>query len=424
MSGKAFLARIQFKDETGGIVETSLEYLGQSGHILLDKVTTPEGRTHAFEYNPSSLELSAITTSSDPIIDSDDCRVSYQYAAKSFYINPFYLDRACARVVTDKTVTYGATSNHWSYIYPATGDPSHKVTVIEPRGHKREVTFQGYYGLAVWPVGNRLIDETFHFDGSSYTSLTRTETDWANVLVTSVNDPQAADNDFLRLPVVVETRNTLSSGSTAVTRYGAVSGQTALDYDRFGNNYQQEQFDYDGSLLRRTEFQYAHSDLTPDDAVMKQENFTRAITKTEVFDTSTNLVSRETHERFTGPPSTTYTEFGQLKNRRLWNDQTGGEVYSRFADYGHGALGARQLRSGRKWRASTSSRIPMWVPAVDPRRHPVAGGWDLVWPILRTDRSLQVHVDRQLHDGVSLRRRSEARSDSSPGRWRRDSHQL
>jgi hypothetical protein len=104
----------------------------------------------------------------DSIVDDNDLVVEYSYATHEFKINPFFLSNACTRVITQKRLKKpDGTFDIWTYQYPLLTDLTHKVTVTDPRGNKREVTFQGYSTSQpyVWNVGTILRDE--HFEGST-----------------------------------------------------------------------------------------------------------------------------------------------------------------------------------------------------------------------------------------------------------------
>lgn len=299
----------------------------QNGKRLLDKVVTPEGITYDYNYDATTLELNRMVVSTDSTIgDADDLKIDYTYATKQFYMNPLFLSAACARVVTTKRVTlFGGATQTWTYTYPTSGATTHLVTVQEPRGNQRKVTFQGYANISntVWKVGKILQDETFQ--GTSSSLLRRTYT-YDQVLLSSVPDPEANSYDQPRIPVVLSQSTVYpQTGQQADKTYG-----TAANYDRYGNPDFEITENFNGTQLRKVTYTYAHRTGTCSTNTMCNNNFVHAVTQVKLLNSSNAQVSLIDYSYNN---VTSQTAFGLVNTATTWNNETGVSDYVRHFTY-------------------------------------------------------------------------------------------
>ncbi len=296
----------------GQPVNYTYQYITQNGHILLDRSTTPEGRTYKYEYDTATNELIRITVSTDPTIDSSDLVIEYVYATHTFPINPFFLSSACTRVVTQKKVKKSdGTFDVWTYDYPSV--PPHKVTATDPMGNRREVTFQGYSTIDpyVWNVGIILRDESF--EGS--TSLISVDSTYDFKQVSTALDPEASSYDTLKIPVLLTSAKTYSpTGQQTTTSYG-----TAANYDRYGNPDFKIEKNFDGSALRTTQYEYEYRDGDGDDYLMESVNYVRDVSKITVLDSIGQKASEISYQHYNTAGD---LRFGAVQNVLTWDSET------------------------------------------------------------------------------------------------------
>ncbi len=308
----------------GTNVTYTYNVITQNGHKLLRSVTTPQGRTHQYDYDPTTFELTKMTVSTDSTIGSGDIVVDYTYQSKNFYMNPQFLSAACVRAVTQKKLTNTDGSiNTWTYTYPSASSTVHKVSVNDPNGNKREVTFQGYanIGSTVWKVGSILKDESF--DGCC-TSLVTIDKTYDFKQVSNTADAEANLLDSMKIPVVLQTTKTFSqTGQQAVTSYG-----TAANYDRFGNPDFVIEKNFNGTQLRRTEYTYEHRDGDSDDALMTEAHMVSAIASEKVLNGSNVRVSEVTFTRYGNQSD--YKTYGLINNANTWDSVTGTNIRKTF----------------------------------------------------------------------------------------------
>ncbi len=321
-SGSPTLQSFEFPWLNGVHVFYTFEYLTQNGHRLLYKFSTPQGKTYQYDYDPVTNELTKLTISTDPTIDSTDLAVEYTYQTQVFKINPFFLSNACTRVVTQKRVKRSdGNYDVWNYQYPSLQDSVHKVIVMEPRGHKREVTYQGYSDSSpvVWNVGKVLKDETFQYESGIYTSLISQSSSYDFKQLSAALDFEASSYDTLKIPVLLQTTVTYPQTSQQVT----TSFGSALDFDRYGNPDFRSEFNFNGSLLRKTEYEYSHRDGDSDDTLMEGFHFVRALSRSTVFNSTNQRQSDVIYNRYTN--ANDFSSFGQISNILKWNNEnTGG----------------------------------------------------------------------------------------------------
>ena len=164
------------------------------------------------------------------------------------------------------------------------------MIVTEPRGHKREVTFQGYSTSQtnVWNVGRILSDETFHFNGTGYQSLIASQSVYGPKQVSAAADPEAHSYDSVKIPILLQTDTVYpQTGQQSSMLFGTVA-----NYDRYGNPDFREERNFDGSLLRKTVYTYAHRDGDGDDSSLEGNNFIHSVSNMTITDQSGQKVSQ------------------------------------------------------------------------------------------------------------------------------------
>ena len=302
-----------------GVSEYDYSYTVRNGRYLLTKFTTPERRAYRYEYDFSTHELTKMEISTDGNFHSNDLEILYSYASKQFYSNPDFVSKACARVITQKRVRNpNGSYDSYTYTYPSSTATTHLVTVTDPRGHKREITFQGYanVGDTVWKVGTVLNEETFQ---GCCTSLLEDTFTHGFVQLSNTLDPETNSLDTVKLPVLLQKTRTYSeTGQQAVTSYGSAS-----DYDRFGNPSFKIEKNFNGTTLRRTEYEYEHSDGDSDDSNMILNHFVRAVSGVKVVNGANQRVSDVAYVYYN---SVSGRDFGLIKDVFTWDSATGGSI--------------------------------------------------------------------------------------------------
>ena len=155
------------------------------------------------------------------------------------------------------------------------------ATILEPRGHKREVTFQSYSANAddVRPVGTIIKDETFQNNAGIFTSLQSETSNYQSDEISTAPDQEAHNSDTLKSPSpLVERKATPQTGHSSTTTFG--------NYDRFGNVGFKVETAFNGTTIRRTEYQYEHSNGDGDELLFENNNFIHAISDVKVLDAS------------------------------------------------------------------------------------------------------------------------------------------
>jgi YD repeat-containing protein len=317
------LNSIAFFATGGGPANYTYQYITQNGHKLLERSSTPEGRTYKYDYDPATNELVRITVSTDPAINSSDAVVEYTYANHQFPIGSFFLSSACTRVITQKRVRKSdGTFDIWNYVYPTTAP--HIVEATDPKGNKRKVTFQGYSLTEpyVWNVGLILRDESFQ--GTS-TSLVAIDSVYDFKQVSDAWDPEASNLDRLKIPVLLTSTKTYSqTGQQVVTSYG-----TAANYDRYGNPDFRIEKNFDGTTLRTTEYEYEYRDGDGDDALMEEANYVKDVSKVTVRNSAGVITSQVSYEHYNTVPD---VRIGAVQNVLTWDSETGTNIRKTY-DY-------------------------------------------------------------------------------------------
>ena len=316
------LSSISYYGVGAGPFNVTYQYILQNGRNLLQKVTSSMGQTSFYEYDQSTNELIRMKISTDGTVDDNDLIIEYVYTTHQFKINAFFLGSACSRVVTQKKVKkVDGTFDIWTYQYPSVNDSVHKVVVTDPKGNRREVTYQGYSTTEpyVWNVGTILRDE--YFEGT--TSLVSEVSTYDYKVVSNTPDPEASLYDTVKTPVLLNRTKTFPQTSQQTT----TSFGTTANYDRYGNPDFKNETNFDGSLFRKTEYRYAHRDSTPDDQDMLSNHFVRRLSNIKVLDGVGATISETSYEFYDDQLE---SRFGTIKNELVWDNESSGWIRKTF----------------------------------------------------------------------------------------------
>jgi RHS repeat-associated protein len=306
--------------------------LGANGHMLLESFSTQQGKTYRYSYDNATNELTKIQISADATVDSSDLTIEYVYETKAFDINLFSLSAACSRVVKEKRMNKpGGLFDLWTYTYsPPDGNDNtpQKVTVIEPRGHKRDVSFRGYAinsseSANIWKVGNLLEDETFQNNSGNFISLKKNIFTYGDVVLSNAGEIEVGGVVNVRLPILLTSTELYPQTSQQATK-------TFLNYDRFGNVGEIQERNFSNVLFRKTQYQYEHSNSDGDETSFEDNNFVRATSLVKVFNGVNQVASEIKYDYYN-----TLTEdgrFGLLKVAQTWDSETGTFIDKNF-DY-------------------------------------------------------------------------------------------
>lgn len=294
---------------------------------VLRSFQTPTGQTATYGYAPAGgepsydIELKSITLPTGGTI-------SYVYEDHQFFYPLRNTGQGveCTRVV--KTKSLG--SDTWTFSWP-TGQPNDRTTIVtDPQGASRRFTYYRYSSTGsdrIWKAG--LLEKLEIVDGG--TSLVEELYTYLPQQISTDNvSARTGYTESAQVARLIDKQTTQNpGGKTSRVKWG--------QHDRYGNPGWTEDYGYDGTLYRKTVYEYAHNSATFENAhIVDRPTLIRTLTNDGVMAAEITNVYYDT----VGGGGA----FGNLNSTQTWANP--GYVTSTFRYDIYGNLTQRQVSGG------------------------------------------------------------------------------
>ncbi len=335
------LDRITAPSSTG---TATYQYHVDEGEIdapVLQSFQTPTGLTTTYEHGPRSgeqnldLELKWIELPTGG-------RIEYYWADHDFYYPLHNTGQSieCTRVLTERRVA-GAS---WHYDFP-TGQSTDRTTVVtDPANDRREYTYTRYSGSGadrIWKAG--LLENMKVKDGGS-TLLEEIYTYEPFQFSNDNISPLTGYTEFAQIPRLVEKRTTHLGTKTARVTWD--------EFDAYNNPGVIQEYGFNGSLYRKTEHDYEHSNADGDDTTFSNSHIVDRVTSTILRSAGGTKLAETRMDYDTSPLGTLerveeWTGSGYVTTNRTYDAQGqeesitvtgGGHTRATDVDYSQGIL--------------------------------------------------------------------------------------